>query len=66
MATRRRSDLFLVRLWVKDANNSSDKNDKAECHGKVQRVVDGQSREFDSWQGLVDLLVVMLSSSKGR
>lgn len=63
MGTPRRSDLFLVRLWTRDANK---KCDKVECHGKVQRVVDGQSHQFDSWQGLVDLLVAMASSNKGR
>ena len=63
MGTPRRSDLFLVRLWARDAGEGSD---TVECQGKVQRVVDGQSHQFDSWQGLVDLLVVMLSSNKGR
>ena len=63
MGTPRRSNLFLVRLWPR---NTSKGSDKIECHGKVQRVVDGQSQQFDSWEGLVDVLMIMVSSNKGR
>ncbi len=59
----KRSDLFLVRLWVKDAGDGSG---KVEWRGKVQRVVDGESRQFSSLQNLLDVLRVMLSNSEGR
>jgi len=29
----------------------------------VQRVVDGESYQFDDWQGLADLLVAMLEGT---
>jgi hypothetical protein len=29
--------------------------------GRVQRVVDGESYSFDDWQGLAEVLSVMLS-----
>lgn len=53
----RRTDLFLVRMWVEDALDSSD---KAGWHGKVQRVVDGEAHQFDTWQELVNVLQTML------
>ena len=34
---------------------------KAVCKGKVQRVVNGESRQFDGWQDLLDILAAMLS-----
>ncbi len=54
-----RSHLFLVRVRLKRVGDG-----ETECHGKVQRVVDGESHQFDSWQALVDLLLVMLPGSK--
>lgn len=58
----RPSDLFLVRMW---AEESDDGTNKVEWHGKVQRVVDGEFHGFSDWQGLVDLLMAMLSPNKG-
>jgi len=43
-----------------------DRSDKVECHSELHRVLAGQLYQFDSWQGHVGLLVVMLSSSKRR
>ncbi len=66
MGTRhqpRRSDLFLVRLWAEDA---ADGSGKVEWRGKVQRVVDGESRQFSGWQDLVDVLLTMLLHKEGR
>ncbi len=65
MATNRRhplkrSDLFLVRMWLEDALDSGD---KAGWHGKVQRVVDGEAHQFDTWQELVNALQGMLSEA---
>ena len=62
MGIPRRSNLFLVRLSARVAVRGSD---KVECHGRVLEM-DGQSYQFDSWQGLVDLLAELLSSNKGR
>jgi hypothetical protein len=68
----RRTDLFLVRVWrdvTRDQNDddgSGTGGGKTEWRGKVQRVVDGESHQFDNWQGLVDSLLVMLSENEGR
>ena len=67
METGRRykgSNLYLVRLWAKDAGKNSNSN--VEWHGRVQRVVDGESHEFKSLHDLVDLLSVMLSNNERR
>ena len=66
MATKRRralrrTDLFLVRMWVEDALDSSE---KAGWHGKVQRVVDGEAHQFDTWQELVNALQAMLPEAE--
>jgi hypothetical protein len=62
-----RSNLFLVRLWIEDAkgNNSGaiDEND-ARWRGKIQRVVNGETIEFQGWQGLVTNLSAMLSPGR--
>ena len=71
----KRSDLFLVRIWsedrgVEDASDGALGGEevitKLRWHGRVQRTVDGEAHQFDSWQGLVDLLLAMLSNNKGR
>jgi hypothetical protein len=76
----RRTDLFLVRVWRDEtgdhaaddgsgtgngAGNGAG-NGKTEWQGKLQRVVDGESHQFDSWQGLVELLLAMLTKNEGR
>jgi hypothetical protein len=73
-----RTDLFLVRIWTKGAEgmvgDNPDVNDesagegvgKLEWRGTVQRPVDGEVHQFSSWQGLLDLLVAMISNNKGR
>jgi hypothetical protein len=58
----RRTDLFLVRVWTE---SNKDGRGKSLYGGRVQRVVDGESRQFDDWEGLVDALLVMLSATKG-
>ena len=73
---QRRADLFLVRVWREDAEDGqdnahegvsgSDGSGKTKWCGRVQRVVDGESHQFSSWQGLTDLLLQMLSQSEGR
>lgn len=71
----RPTDLFLVRLWRDEAKDTGDNGregdsssdgNTTEWQGKVQRVVDGESHQFRGWQGLVDLMLSMLSSNKGR
>lgn len=59
----KRSDLFLLRIRAKDVPNGSG---KVEWRGKVQRVVDGESHQFSSLQGLVDLLLAMLLNNERR
>jgi hypothetical protein len=67
METGRRyksSTLYLVRLWAKGVDATGDGS--VEWHGRVQRVMDGESHEFKSLQDLVDLLSVMVSNSERR
>ena len=72
MGTRRqyqRSDLFLVRLWLKesdDGSNTGQASGQDRWHGKVQRVIDGEAHQFSSLQGLVDVLLVMLADNKDK
>ncbi len=60
---QRRSDLFLVRLWTEGGDDGSG---KVEWHGKVQHVVDGEAHPFSGWQGLIELLLAMLSNNEGK
>ncbi len=57
----KRSNLFLVRLWEEETEEG-----EREWCGKVQRVVDGESHQFRDWQGLVELLLVMLSGNRSE
>ena len=71
MASRqyKRADLFLVRVWTHDTGEGDNEGDgryKVECQGKVQRVVDGESHQFDNLQALADTLLAMLSPAKGN
>lgn len=68
----KRTNLFLLRVWTEDAGDSASDGSgnaagsdsgKAEWHGKVQRVVDGESHQFNNWQDLIDLLLEMLSGA---
>ena len=69
---RKHTDLFLVRVWtdgdgVVDADDTNDREAcKPEWHGRVQRVVDGEVRPFDSLQALTNLLLDMLSGPDER
>jgi hypothetical protein len=67
------TDLFLVRVWTEaevggDGNGDVGANareaGKAEWHGRVQRVTDGEVRRFDNLQALTNLLLDMLSGTK--
>jgi len=64
------TDLFLVRVWteVEGGDDASRCDDhaacKAEWHGRVQRVTDGEVRPFDNLQALASLLLDMLSGPK--
>ena len=62
-----RMDLFLVRMWTTEVLDSGEGTGRArtEWRGMVQRVVNGEARQFDSWQSLVDTLLVMLSDAGG-
>ena len=57
----KRSNLFLVRVWTR---NSHDGSGEPEWEGKVQRVVDGESHQFNDWQGLGDQIVGMLTEKR--
>ncbi len=58
IANRRsgRSHLFLVRLWVEEADD-----EQIEWCGKVQQVVSGEAHNFRNWRMLVDLLTAMVA-----
>jgi hypothetical protein len=59
----RRTDLFLVRLW---ADDDSEVEGQREWRGRVQRVVNGETYEFEGWNGLVDHLAAMFPPSTMR
>ncbi len=65
----RRSDLFLVRLWAEETGDATDgkviSDGNVEWRGKVQRVTDGESHQFNDWQDLCNLLLAMVSNKKG-
>jgi hypothetical protein len=66
MRTKRRykgSNLFLVRLWTKDG---SDATIGDEWQGRVVRVVDGESYDFQNLPALLDLLQAMISNIERR
>jgi hypothetical protein len=71
MGTRHRygqSALFLVRVYADRTIGGAGEStgDPVECHGRVQRVVDGETRAFSTWRDLVDVLHELLSNEKGR
>lgn len=56
------TDLFIVRFWTQDSNEQvSNSGNSIDWHGKVQRVVDGESHEFTDWDALVATLRSMIS-----
>ena len=57
----KRANLFLLRMWPEEA---ADGSGQFEWHGKVQRVANGESQEFSSWQSLTESLRSMLPDSK--
>lgn len=72
----RRTDLFLVRVWregattligveaVADLLKSSDRAVQEEWSGSVQRVVDGEVRQFEGLQSLAGALQALLSETR--
>ncbi len=59
----RRSELFLVRVWMVEVNTESA---EVAWHGKVQRITDGEVHQWHSWQELMDWLLAMLSKQEGK
>lgn len=55
----RRTDLFLLRLWTEEEIGGGPS--EPVLRGRVQRIVDGESHQFDDWQSLVDVLLAMLN-----
>ncbi len=60
----KRTNLYLVRVWD-EGGSEGNSGGRAMWQGRVQRVVDGESHPFSNMQGLVDLLLEMLSGAKG-
>ena len=59
----RRSNLFLVRVWTDEESDEDEEVvGEKEWHGRVQRVIDGESHRFENLQGLVKMLREMLSA----
>ena len=56
----RRSELFLVRLWLEEADDGA-----TEWHGKAQRAVSGEKGYFHNSSELLNVLSEMLSASGG-
>jgi hypothetical protein len=59
------SDLFLLRLWndrpegpegsVRQNGDTQREEDTGQC-GRLLNMLNGEGHNFDSWEGLVDLL----------
>jgi hypothetical protein len=68
----RRTDLFLVRVWARKAGDAPSGGSAGsgsvanEWSGKVRRVVDGEAHRFEDLQGLVSILLMMLSEHRGE
>ena len=62
----KRSNLFLLRVWEEETDQTARAAEAVRWCGKVQRVVDGESHQFDDWQSLIDLLLAMLSRDERR
>ena len=57
------TDLFLVRFWTEEPGSRSESTEAVPVwRGRVQRVIDGESREFNDWEALVGTLGAMLST----
>ncbi len=61
------TDLFIVRVWTQYPDGQpGTTGDGTGWGGKVQRIVDGEAREFKDWEALIDALQAMLSASAQR
>jgi len=63
----KRSDLFLLRMWSEEVDEShapGEGQTEMRWRGRVQRVVDGESHQFHDWQDLLNLLALMLSDTE--
>lgn len=56
-----RSHLFTVRVWQEEVGH-----DQTEWRGKVHLITDGNVRYFREWEGLVPLMLTMLSELERR
>jgi hypothetical protein len=59
------NDLFLVRFWTEEpgpGDQTASIGAGMDWHGRVQRVVDGESREFTDWEAFVDTIRAMLTT----
>lgn len=60
------TNLFLVRFWTEEPGPGGGQTmgvgAALEWHGRVQRVVDGESCEFKDWETFVDTLHTMLTT----
>lgn len=54
-----RSHFFTLRLWRVEADSG-----RAEWRGKLQHVLSGESRYFQSWPALVTCLSALLSEQR--
>ena len=53
------SHLFMVRLWSEERGAVEDRKG---WRGRVQHVLSGETRTFDDWPTLVDLLLEMVET----
>ena len=59
---RGRLDLFLLRLWTDEPegsaiqNSGSQSDEEGGRHGRLLNMLNGEGHNFDTWEGLVDLL----------
>jgi hypothetical protein len=60
----KRTNLFLLRVWTEDLSGGASSN--VEWNGSVQRVVDGEARQFKGWQDLLETLLAMVSNTEAN
>ena len=61
----KRTELFLVRVWTRSSDDGSGDIEDIEWEGKVQRVTNGETHEFSSWQSLKECFLAMLPNHRG-
>ena len=59
----RRTELFLLRIWVDESSQlaNTSRDEQEALQGRLQKVVNGEAREFHDWHSLKEALMIMLA-----